>query len=281
MPRRGPDWSRFEVEATVAAYFRMLEAGLRGEPFNKTEHRRALLPLLANRPPGAVERKHQNISAILLEENLPYITGYKPLGNYQRLLREIVLEQLANRMDIQGLVLAEVQRVPSVPTVDDILAVFTAPPEPRPWSTKRYATPRRPATVDFLQIEARNRELGLAGEKFVMALEQARLEAAGHGRLAASISHVSLQQGDGPGYDILSFDEDTRERLIEVKTTKFGEYTPFYASRNEVEVSREMLTQYHLYRLYSFGPEPRLFTKRGSLDEGFVLDVSTYRARVG
>jgi hypothetical protein len=37
------DWSRAEVEATITDYFVMLEAELRGEPYNKAEHRRALL----------------------------------------------------------------------------------------------------------------------------------------------------------------------------------------------------------------------------------------------
>jgi hypothetical protein len=36
------DWSRAEVEATVADYFAMLEEELRGVPYNKTAHRVAL-----------------------------------------------------------------------------------------------------------------------------------------------------------------------------------------------------------------------------------------------
>jgi hypothetical protein len=68
---------------------------------------------------------------------------------------------------------------------------------------------------------------------------RARLEVAGHGRLAAQVSHISVERGDGLGYDILSFEPDSRERLIEVKTTRFGEYTPFYVSANELEVSRQ------------------------------------------
>ena len=70
------DWSRAEVEATVTDYFAMLEAELREAAFNKTRHRNTLLRLLNKRPPGAVERKHQNISAILIELGLPYIDGY-------------------------------------------------------------------------------------------------------------------------------------------------------------------------------------------------------------
>lgn len=41
------DWSRLEVEATVADYVAMLESEIRGEPYSKAEHRRALQPLLA------------------------------------------------------------------------------------------------------------------------------------------------------------------------------------------------------------------------------------------
>jgi hypothetical protein len=34
------NWSRNEVELTVAVYFEMFDAEQRGEPFNKAEHRR-------------------------------------------------------------------------------------------------------------------------------------------------------------------------------------------------------------------------------------------------
>ncbi|MGH7503945.1 MAG: DUF3883 domain-containing protein [Longimicrobiales bacterium] len=261
----------------------MLELGLRGYSFSKTEHRNALIPLLDDRSHGAVERKHQNISAILIEEKVPYISGYKPLGNYQRLLRDAVLEQLAVRVETRALIEAEVRRVPDVPTVDDILSILRAPPRPRPGMERRpgrdVVVPRSP--VDYLLMEARNTALGLAGEKFVMDLEQARLEASGHGGLAAQVAHVSVERGDGLGFDILSFDEDTRERLIEVKTTRFGEYTPFYVSRNELDVSMKSAEQYHLYRVYSFGPRPEIYTVAGALHERFSLEASNYLARVG
>lgn len=131
-----------------------------------------------------------------------------------------------------------------------------------------------------MQLEARNRVLGLRGEEFVLSVEQERLIAAGKERLAAQVTHTSVVEGDGAGYDILSFEEDSRERLIEVKTTKFGEYTPFYASRNEVEVSRAEASSYHLYRVYQFGPSAFLYTRSGPLDESFTLDCASFLARV-
>ena len=85
-------WSRVEVEAIVADYVAMLTAELRREPYSKTAHRRALAPLLDARSDGAIERKHQNISAVLIELGFPYIFGYKPLGNYQADGRDRLIE---------------------------------------------------------------------------------------------------------------------------------------------------------------------------------------------
>jgi len=56
-------WSREEVEATVAAYLEMLDQELRGHSFNKSDARRRLHSILTGRSDGAIERKHQNISA--------------------------------------------------------------------------------------------------------------------------------------------------------------------------------------------------------------------------
>jgi hypothetical protein len=84
------DWSRLEVEATVADYFDMWTGELRGEAVNKARHNQSLRELLHNRSKGAVEFKHQNISAVLIELGFPYVEGYKPRANYQELLREVV-----------------------------------------------------------------------------------------------------------------------------------------------------------------------------------------------
>jgi hypothetical protein len=261
----------------------MLEAGLRGELFNKTAHRNALLPLLQNRSAGAVERKHQNISAILIEEHVPYISGYKPLGNYQALLRDVVLDQLGSRLTTRELIEADAQRVPQVAKSIGLLDAWTPPPPARPGmepsSRHRTSTLRR-GPVDYLKLEAQNRALGRAGEDFVLEFERQRLVAARRERLAAQIAHISVTQGDGAGYDILSFEEDSRERLIEVKTTKFGEYTPFYVSRNEVDVSKRSAETYHLYRLYDFGPAARLFSVAGALDATCALEPSVFVARL-
>jgi hypothetical protein len=87
---RKPDWSEAEIEATVADYFEMLEMEVRGREYSKSEHRQRLILQLNGRSEGAVERKHQNVSAVLQEMGLRFIEGYKPLGNVQGALRPVI-----------------------------------------------------------------------------------------------------------------------------------------------------------------------------------------------
>jgi site-specific recombinase XerC len=75
------DWTRLEVAATVSSYLEMLLMELRGVPYNKAQYRRGLLQLLNNRSEGAVERKHQNISAILMNPlTRAEARGFRPLA---------------------------------------------------------------------------------------------------------------------------------------------------------------------------------------------------------
>lgn len=190
------DWSRHEVEATVIDYFAMLRAELRGEPYSKTQHRRRLGALLRSRSNAAIERKHQNISAILIELGFPYIQGYKPLRNYQHLLLDVVAGRLDTRQPVVEIVGAQVQQPAAVPTVDDILASLVDAPvlEPTPRRYGRRAVHERSAIrkgVDYLALEARNRSLGTAGEEFVVRFEVARLLAVRKDRLAGRVERVS------------------------------------------------------------------------------------------
>ncbi len=60
-------WTQEEVEAAVTDYLEMPAQELRGLPFNKAEHNRALQQKLNSRTRASIERKHQNISEILIE----------------------------------------------------------------------------------------------------------------------------------------------------------------------------------------------------------------------
>ena len=276
------DWSREEVEATVADYFAMFEAELAGTPFDKTEHRRQLLPMLDARSEGSIEFKHQNISAVLIALGFPYISGYKPRSNYQRLLYEVVSDRLSANRALVALVEADADRAVAVPTAEDILKALTDPPKPTTSAPRASEQLPRylPRPVNYLEREARNRALGLAGEEFVINYERARLISIRREALASKIEHVSRIRGDAEGFDILSFDASGADRLIEVKTTKYGQDTPFFVSRNELNVSQARAERYHLYRVFAFREVPHLFTLHGALSTTCSLDPTAYVANI-
>ena len=93
----GGDWTDQENDLIVADYFSMLAADLAGEPFSKTEHRRALSQLLPARNDKSIEFKHMNISAVMLGFGQPRVSGYPPAPNFQLSLIDAVARWLARR----------------------------------------------------------------------------------------------------------------------------------------------------------------------------------------
>ena len=277
------DWSREENEAIVADYLRMLIAQERGQPYNKTVHRNALQPLLQNRNKGSIEHKHMNISAVLIEQGLPYIIGYKPYENYQTSLWDIVAERVSLNSELLQLVKGAVEATVESFKKDDVLSRWEDPPEPSPpvnYSQTRERGARRTLNANYLEIESRNISLGRAGEEFVMMFERERLRSAGKEKLAERVEHVSTTVGDTEGFDIRSFETNGSDRLIEVKTTAYGKQIPFFLSRNELRVSQKKAKAYHLYRLFRFRSDPRLYGLVGALDVVCLLDPVLFSARV-
>lgn len=272
------DWSRTEVEAIVADYLQMLALELSGQRFNKAGHRRRLSTLLKARSGPSIEFKHCNISAAMIDLGFPYLAGYKPRSNYQALLAEVIASQVAAKPLLDEVARAAVQQ----PAVMPVLADFSRVKSDAPRMKLRVAEPAAPLfraiRRDYLEREALNQSLGLAGEEFVLQYEHWRLVELGERRLADRVEHVSVSKGDGLGYDVLSFDTDGRERFIEVKTTGFGQQTPFFVSRGELALSKGTKDQFHLYRLFEFRKAPRLFDLTGSLEQHCLLDPVTYRA---
>jgi hypothetical protein len=261
----------------------MLTKELSGTHYNKAEHNRNLQKLLKNRSRGAIEKKHQNISAVLIEFGYPYIDGYKPLPNFQRsLLPDVVQERLDYALNLHRATEAAVEKpAEAAPLVSDLLSIVVPPPvieDEKPSMHDRPARAKKAVLRNYLEIEARNRSLGQAGEELVLRFEHERLWRAGKQGLADRIKHVAKTEGDGLGYDILSFETSGRERLIEVKTTRFGSMTPFFASRNELNISESREQEYQLYRLFGFNRQPQLFMLVGSLRQTCKLDPIQYSA---
>ena len=279
----GEDWRRDEVELIVADYLSMLMLELAGQPYNKTAHRRRLRQHLPNRSEGSVEFKHANISAVMLELGYPYIRGYQPRSNFQRdVLFDVVHQQVTRHRQLDDVTLSAVERPAVAVDVTDFSRVLSA--APRASAAAHEAEPaylRAPVKRAYFAREAQNRSLGQAGELFALDFERWRLAQLGAGQLAEQVRHVSVEEGDGFGYDIRSFESDGRERFIEVKTTSFGERTPFFVSANEAGFARARRDQFRLYRLFEFRASPRLFELSGPIEQHCRLDPTTFRASFG
>ncbi len=277
-------WSLAEVEATVSDYFDMLSGELRGERVNKREHNRRLAGRLNGRSAGSIERKHQNISAVLIEFGCPYIDGYKPLRNYQGLLRDVVEDRLQAAKSLMRTISRAVSE-PATPSKQRSGLILDSPPEvtERGFVVAELLPRSRRAPrlgINYLEREAHNASLGRAGEQLVLDHERSRLVEAGRPKLAARVRHLSVDEGDGAGFDIHSFEPDGADRFIEVKTTAYGKQTPFFVSRNEVATSRELADSYHLSRVFLMRTEPHLYSVRGSLSEAFRLQAELFSVRV-
>ena len=96
--------------------------------------------------------------------------------------------------------------------------------------------------------------------------------------LAQKVRWSSVQDGDGAGYDILSFEPDGQKRLIEVKTTNGWERTPFHITQNELKVADANRDHWHLVRLWNFAREPRAFSFRPSLQTHVALTPTSFLA---
>lgn len=276
----GSAWTEAEVEATVAVYFQMLRMQELGQKPNKAEHNRRLQHLLPARNAASIEYKHRNISAVLNLYGAQALVGYKPLPNFQRLLVEVVGRALEQDRALDEAAIRRVETPAEPPLLETFEGFVVEVPTPTvAVNDVRLEWIRRtPIKRDYLEREARNRSLGLAGELLVMEYEARRLHDLGAKKYADRIDHVSRTKGDGLGFDILSFDGDGRERFIEVKTTAYVAETPFFISPNEVKFSSEQSDKFHLYRLFAFRDKPQMFALPGAIAAHCLLDPVSYRA---
>jgi hypothetical protein len=269
-------WSDLENDAIVADYMAMLSADLSGQPYSKAEHNRALQQLIG-RGRGSIEYKHQNISAVLKGIGETELAGYKTAFNYQASLEDAVDRWLAERPGWYAH--SPRKPVPAGAHETGALWIGTAPTlknAPPPDEADQMARIAR--RFDAAGRDDRNRKLGRAGEERVVDHERSSLSAAGRADLACKIRWVSQEDGDGLGYDILSFEPSGAERLIEVKTTNGWERTPFHISRNEIAVAEERKNDWHLIRLWDFARSPKAFAIRPPLGRHVALTPTSFMA---
>lgn len=271
----GTDWTDREIDLILADYFDMLRLELLRQPYNKAERNRAMQEM-TGRSRGSVEFKHQNVSAVLQQLGRPWIAGYKPRANYQHVL----IDGIERYLDVQGESLV-IEQIPQPAFVAESELFLEAPPVMQAVVKPNEPLNRLVRKFDPAERDARNRKLGRQGEERILKFEHARLTESGRNDLARKIEWVSDVEGDGAGYDILSFSPDGAERLLEVKTTTGYQLTPFYLTENERTLSVERPDAFRLVRLYDFLKSPRVFELKPPLEESVMLRPTNYRASFG
>mgnify|MGYP001177365015 CR=1 FL=1 len=126
----------------------------------------------------------------------------------------------------------------------------------------------RGSFTNHIERERENKRIGELGELLVIQYEKEKLEKGG---IKKEPIHVSKSEGDGLGYDILSFNEDGEEIFIEVKTTVNNFSTPFYITKNELIRSNQDSEKFFLYRVYDFDDQNN--TGKFSIRTGSLSDL--------
>ncbi|MDE0143057.1 MAG: DUF3883 domain-containing protein [Caldilineaceae bacterium] len=279
-------WSDSENEAIVKDYFAMLEHEQMGRPFNKAEHRRALMET-TGRSHGSIEFKHCNISAVMEALGLPRIEGYRPRGNIQRALFETVEALVNEKPDLYKLLTGEVGTLRDSSAeyrTGEAIVIDEAPPQrggQEPGISEEIERIMR-RFENPAERDARNRNLGKAGESLVYEYERSRLQSLGRNDLSESVRWVARDDGDGYGFDILSFsgkgERADQELWLEVKTTNGSATTPFYITRNELQVSQQRPDVFRIFRLYDFRKQVRAYRLAPPLEKHISLTPTIFRA---
>ncbi len=120
---------------------------------------------------------------------------------------------------------------------------------------KRYRFGKK---IDWDSLNEKRKITGIEGEELVMILEEDYLKSINRTDLANQIRHISKEEGDGLGYDILSYFDDGRKKYIEVKSTKSSIETPFNISQNELSFLEDHYDDAFIYRVLLDGEESKV-----------------------
>jgi hypothetical protein len=134
-----------------------------------------------------------------------------------------------------------------------------------------------PPEVNWADIDETKREIGLAGEQFVLNYEKKKLEEAGKSEYLQDINWIA-KTNPNAGYDFESREIDGTKIYIEVKATNYGENRKYMISANEVRKSEELGSQYRLYRVYELDRGGKMYILPGPVKEHSDLEAATYTA---
>lgn len=132
--------------------------------------------------------------------------------------------------------------------------------------------------VNFTSLQKKRTHVGNSGEEIVLKYEMVNLPKS----LRNKVAHASVEEGDGLGYDILSFDENGEEKYIEVKTTTGDWFKSFFVTQHELERSLQEQDSFYLYRLFNLDVDDQkadYFIIRGDISE-YCTDPTEYKIKL-
>ena len=196
----GTNWQDDELDEIVADYFAMLAADLSGQPYVKSRHSAALMARIG-RTHRSVEFKHQNISAVLDELGMPWIPGYKPKRNYQNAIFDAIDRYLTEHPAI-------LEPVPkSATTAAFARRNLCRPARPYDWPASRFLNVCGGLSGNLIPLNGTIATVLLAkpGRLLSLILRGASSPDADRPDLARKVRWIAAEDGDGAGYDVLSF----------------------------------------------------------------------------
>lgn len=121
---------------------------------------------------------------------------------------------------------------------------------------EKYRVARK---IDWDEVNKNKSFIGKKGEEIVFLLEKEYLLEIEREDLADKVRHISKEEGDGLGYDILSFFKNGEEKYIEVKSTTIENSNSFMITKNELDFLEENRKNAFVYKVYiSETEEPKL-----------------------
>lgn len=133
---------------------------------------------------------------------------------------------------------------------------------------------------DYLGRSKKFKRIGDRGEQIVLRAEKQFLEKNGKFELAEKVDHIA-ERDDKAGFDVLSYELDGTEKLIEVKATlrKVGA-SKIFLSANELKISEES-ENYYFYIIYETGSKRpkiwRIKAKKLISDKNIIKEPVLYQ----
>ena len=256
--------------AIVTAYFDQLFKSVTGQIFRRRDVLAGYADQLDKLEKGKLDRYFCQVSALLAELGLPFMTENHPWAgashDLQNALSNYLAENIEKLRNFRRVALHSKEDPPK--EITDSRLFWIAPPDP---SSYRYSgVPEKlqnlPDALDFLIAETIDHKLHARAIDFVLAYEKARLRESGQSQLAEKIEKIDSRDRE-TGCDIISFDEDGEARSILVKPTHFGKHFPFIIFNDEIEDLRRGEAEHYIYRPFNLAFEYKLFVLKEGLSE--------------